>query len=177
MKTGHKLITLMSGGGVRYETPSYANQYGSGDRSISLLGKVSTSGGALWSVIDPLLGALINGNTSDNGGYLGDGIAVANSYLLVDFTTPRLVTEIKIRFNTAGAASGVWRPVGWNGTTFTAIGPDFTLGTGLSSLVQTIDASGNTTGYRGAGIQGVSGNSSFNLYYWSEVEFKIAAPL
>ena len=161
--------------GERYETPAYANTLGSGDRVAAMTGHVSTSGATMWGNIqsNPYMLWHFDGDTSNAGGYTNDGIAVANEWYEWDLVTKHLITEIKFYFSAAAATCGVWRIQGYNGS-WVNIGNTFTLGTGLT---QTVDLSANATGYTKYRMLGVSGNSSFNLYYWAEIEFKIGALL
>lgn len=169
-----------------YQTPSYTNVGGTGDRRSVIGVSVNPADASVWGTIVSSNNVAnkthINGNTATSGGYMANNIAVAGAWYEFDFSTLAakvLITEARLHVTAAHVASGVFKWQGYNGTTWEDVGGTFTLGvTGVSGLVQTFDTlSGNTKGYSKYRILGVSGNSSWNMYYWSEFEFKIGAML
>ena len=157
---------------ITYETPSYLNRDGSGNRNTS--GVVFSTSGAspMWGLVgtNATAGYFRDGDFSNIGGYCNNGIDVAGEWMEFDFTTLRLVTEAKFYFSDPFDC-GTFKWQAWDGIAWVDLeaGATFVLG---ASATQTVSLSSNETGYRKYRILGVSGTSSWGAY-WREVEFKI----
>ena len=179
MNKSKKFMNVIANqGGVSYEVPAYANAGGSGDRESSITVDVDEHATTFWrsfGTSGTLRQDTVDGNIGVTIDYVNNALAVANRWIEFDFVTKRLITEVKFYVNTAFADCGVWKWQGYNGSTWVDVGGSFTLGvTGVSSLIETITTmSANTTAYTKYRMIGVSGNSTFNMYYWTEFEFKI----
>jgi hypothetical protein len=169
-------ITVYDGAepGPSYVTPSYSNQYGSGDRQAVLSGcmRVPSSIGSGVSS-GAQTGQYFNGAYT-NFGYADNGANLSTSdRILFNFTglasVTFKITEMTIYFDTT-MNCGVWRPMELRDNEWVAIGANFTLG---SSATQAIDCSSST----GAAFfcwEAVSGTTSYDAN-WREIEFKIGA--
>lgn len=156
-----------------FETPAYSNVYGIGDRQAIIT--PNCSGSTFWgNIYTTFMLWHIDGNTGNDGGYTNNNISVAGEWYEWNFHHRKLITEIRFYFNAGTADCGVWRTQGYDGASWNNIGNTFTLGT---ASTQTIDLSTNQIGYTKYRILGVSGVSNYNLYYWSEIEFKIGSLL
>lgn len=166
--------------GPTWQELSYSNEGGSGDRTSIITVNVDEYPTAFWrgfGVSSLTRQELVDGNTADQSTYIEDSVPVADRWMEFDFLgVIKRISEVKFYVNTAFADCGVWKWQGYGGAEWEDIGDSFTFGVdGVSGLVQTITTlEGNVNGYYKYRMIGVSGDSSFSLYYWTEFEFKIA---
>jgi hypothetical protein len=153
-----------------YETPSYANSGGTGDRTALItvsenIGFIYPSGSSA--------SYLVNGIDPDAKQYLPDTAAVAGKYIQFVFGDLQLITEATWYQSFSNDSHGVWK---WQGSILGSIwvdiGTSFTLGGAIGASVQT-SLSGNATGYKYYRLLGVSGYTNTNPYI-NEITFKIA---
>ncbi len=159
----------MPGGGVTYETPSYANADGTGDRTISL---AVTPAGAVFtgSPMDGNGYVLVNGAFA-NVVYCNNAIAVTPaSYVEIDFTTPRKFDKIKFYFSDVFDC-GVWKVQGYVSGAWVDGSSASTLG-----AIVTQEVALSLTGATKLRVIGVSGTSSWDQY-WRELDFSLGAQL
>jgi peptidoglycan/xylan/chitin deacetylase (PgdA/CDA1 family) len=160
---------------VRYETPSYNNRDGSGNRTAGSGSGITmlTSGASpMWGLVGsnaPGESYFLDGDYNNLGGYTNNTISVVDEWFEFDFTTLRLITEMKIYFS-GTMNCGTFQTQGWTGSVWVNIGDTFVMG---AAATQTIDLSMNETGYTKYRWLGISGTSSWNAY-WQEIEFEIA---
>jgi hypothetical protein len=140
----------------------YANAGGTGDRRsiIALTTNVSNTFGAVTLLLD---GSLANN-------YYYSNQAAVDKYFLFNFGHPVKITEAKY-YQSSAVAQGTWKWQGSNnGSTWTDITAEFTLG---ATNPQTVDLSSNTSYYIFYRLLGTAGNLS-NAPYAREWEFEIA---
>ncbi len=151
-----------------YETPSYANAGGTGNRtaSITVTTDVGTSSGSVQN--------LVNGNTTldATNAWLVTTASWVGKYIRFDFVTPRLITALRFTNQTAGYDHGTARFGGSNdASSWTYYGSAVTIKSDLGPTEYT-ELATNVTGYRYYQLEGVTGNANGNTFM-AEVEFKI----
>ena len=175
MNKVQKMLLMMSGGGggVTYETPSYNHALGSGNRSVALNGKNTTSGAEpMWGLVglNAPVNYFIDGDTTTDRGYPNNTVAVADEWMLFDFTgqaSPTYKAD-KIKFYYGGAGDGgVWKVQAYIGAAWVDVSANYTMFAGATQEINLTDAEGFTM----LRILGVSGTSLWQT--WREVEFSI----
>lgn len=153
-----------------YETPSYDNTGGTGDRT-GIITVTATTG--LFATGNPEI--MVNGNTTETIGYFAD-VAGAGKFVKFAFAAAKLITEVKW-YSSGGVTYAVCQWAGSNDdSNWTDIGSTFTLGPSGSSPQTQTELSGNTTGYKYYRLMAISGN--FNSGGWQqETQFKIGNQL
>jgi hypothetical protein len=154
-----------SQGGPAYETPSYSNAGGTGDRtaSITVTSDLTYTGP---------ISHFVNGSFAHTVYWDPQTQAVAGKHITFGFAAPKLITEAKF-YQDGNNSHGTWK---WQGSNDNAnwidIGTSFVLGV-TTTQVQT-SLSGNTIGYKYYRLLGVSGNTNADGWpYITEFEFKI----
>ena len=164
-----------------FETPDYSNTGGQGDRESIITVSVDEEATTFWRTFgtyDSVRQNLVDGDTSSTVEYLNNALPVVNRWMEFDFLgEKKLITEARLYNNTSFATCGVWTWQGYDGVTWNDIGSSFTLGVedGSNGYQTFSTLSGGVIGYYKYRYIGVSGNSSYLLYYWTEFEFKIGA--
>jgi hypothetical protein len=170
------LVTVLTPpSGPTYETPAYANEGGTGNRSRWIT--VTPSAG-LVGTMTAYKQLLVNGNQADGAAY-PSAVAAAGEY--IDFIFPHkvLIPEFKIYQSlTPAATHGTWKcqidPE--NDGNLQDAGGNFTLGGGAIATYTSMAA--NTTRFKRLRLLGVSGNTNTGGFaYFDEVEFKISSPV
>lgn len=171
MDTAKMLVmNMFGGGGVQYETPSYANVGGTGDRTAIII--ITATIGLMNDDQQSTWNALINGNMTGQV-WFNSGLDAAGKQIKLDFG--HLVVCDKIRWTQDIIASqGTWvvrsSP---DNNTYTAISSNAALG---SSASQEIACPGGSTPFRYLALDGVSGTTS-SAAYTIELEISIGNPI
>jgi len=159
---------LMAGGGG-YQTPSYANTGGTGDRTGSI---TVTSG--LGSPALGIISNLVNNDVTftASGGVIWSAQSWVGKRIVFDFGTQKLITEFRISAGNSGNNHGTAKFGGSDdNSTYTYYGSAVTIVSDFGPTVYN-GLSTNVTGYRYYCLEGVSGN--YNDGTWlTEFEFKI----
>lgn len=159
----------VSGAGSAYETPSYDNVGGMGDRTASI---VVTTDLSVFSGDNNK--ELVEGSRV-NGIFFLENPNIASKFLRFDFGEGNapLITEFRIYLADADP-QGTWKTQKSDGAISADIGSQFVFDGGAGNLL-TVDVSDNTSGARCLDLIGVSGATFTQEIY--EVEFKIGNPL
>jgi hypothetical protein len=154
--------------GPTYETPSYANAGGTGDRQLDIQ-VIGTAN--LWGGYVNYLRYTIDGSANSQI-YPNNTVAVAGEYTRFWFTTARIITEVKLYTDTS-TNTGTWKWQASNDASiWTDVSASFALNVVGAGAHVIGDLSANTTAYKYYQLIGVSGNSSWAAY-WTQFEFKI----
>jgi trimeric autotransporter adhesin len=143
---------------------SYSNPGGTGNRTAAI---TVTSD----IVLGTPLSALVDGSTSTNINYFS-GVAVAGKYIMFDFGAgaAKLISEAKF-YQGSTVTHGIWVWQGSNnGSTWSNIGANFTLGGFTTQTITTLSVNSST--YRYYRLLGISGAANGGPYI-REFEFKI----
>jgi hypothetical protein len=167
-----KTISIDSGAGV-YQTPSYANAGGTGDRtSIITVTTDATLGGSSGPASTLVNGLKANG--AANACWVVTG--QSNRRFRFSFGHRVLITEAKWFQNGPSAQGGTWKWLGTDdGVAMTDLCSSFTLDGQATGLVIG-NLSANTTGFKFYDLQQTGGNTSDSPWFW-ECEFKIGNPV
>jgi hypothetical protein len=172
------LMASRGAAAITYETPSYANAGGTGNRTLSI---TVTPSAALNGTGNILAGKqlMVNGNKTDTIYAEPAGAVGATFTLSFLFGQKVIINEAKSYWDlTPLATHGTWK---WqldvnNDGTWVDVGANFTLGGSATQTMTTLSA--NTTPALAYRIIGVSGNVNTGGYgYWCEWEFSIGNPL
>jgi hypothetical protein len=144
---------------------SYANDDGSGDRTLTITATTNlTFGGGN-------LNNLINGNTTTNNTFFTNLQAVAGKYIQFEFSTEKRIDEAKWYQQTTDT-HGVWKWQGsHDGIVWFDIGSSFTYGGATTQTMTTLSA--NNSRYKYYRMFGISGTTSSAPWIY-EFEFKIS---
>jgi lysophospholipase L1-like esterase len=159
--------------GPTYETPSYDNEGGTGNRSGWITVTPSASLGTLAANLKQ---KLVNGNTAD-GEIVCDDAPIANSYFDFIFPHKVFVDEIKLYQSlTPASVQGTWKPqidIENDGNLVDA-GTAQNLGGGATSTLTVT----HTVPFKRLRLLGMSGTMNANGYtFWDEFELKISNPV
>lgn len=164
--------------GVSYETPSYANAGGSGNRMAAITVNVPVAMGGTFT--DP--GATgrafqVNGNIADDSVYIEPAGSVAGLYFDFIFDHKVKMDKFKVYQGlTPTATHGTWKAQidPENDGNLQDIGSSFTMG---GAAQKEYDCPATDIPFKRLRVVGVSGNANTGGYaFWQEWEFKIANP-
>lgn len=161
-----------AGGGETYESPSYANAGGTGNRTSIITVTTNQSLGGSSGTADKLVnGGFANG--SANAIWFVNAQSVVGKFVRFDFGHKAIITEAKWYQN--GTVSGGQHDWKWQGSndasSWSDLSSSFELNGGATgSVIGNLSA--NATGYRYYQLAGVSGNTNDSPWLW-ECEFKI----
>lgn len=162
----------VGGGAASYQTPSYANTGGTGNRtaSITMSTDITTQSGNIVN--------LVNGSTTLDGSnaWIPTTQAWTGNYIRIDLGSAALITAMKFTHQTPSHNHGTARFGGSNdASNWTYYGSAVTIVSDLGPTEYT-ELSTNVTGYRYYQIEGVTGNANGNTWL-GEWEFKIGWPV
>jgi hypothetical protein len=153
-------------GSETFQTPSYANTGGTGDRTaiITVTTTAALGGGTPSNLVD---GAKANNNTDAMWWNAGQTLRE----IKFDFGAKKLITEAKW-YQNGPSSSGTWKWQGSNdNSTYTDLSTGFTMTAGGAGDVIG-DLSANTTGYRYYKALQTAGATNDTPWLW-EIEFRI----
>lgn len=159
---------LRATGGENYQTPSYANAGGTGDRtaSVTVTTDIGTAAGSIQK--------LVNGNSTLDGSnaWLCSTASWIGKRIVYDFGAKKLITAMKFTHQQTGYNHGTAKFGGSNdGTNWTYYGSAVVIVSDLGPTEYT-GLAANVTGYRYYCLEGVTGNANGSTWM-AEHEFKI----
>lgn len=161
----------VTGGAETYETPSYANAGGTGDRTATITVTTNSTRGGSSGTPDRFVNGL-KANSSAAGYWVTNSQSAAMHFTF-DFGAKKLITEAKWFQNGPSAQPGVWKWQGsLDGSSYTDLSSTFTLDGGSAGSVIG-DISANTDGYRYYRILQTTNAGGNDSPWLQEIEFKI----